>query len=110
MTSPENKLLMMNVSGCIFKREMIFCGCGKESVVRTSWTSRNPGRRFYSCLDRGSNCSFITWVDPEMCPRSILIIPGLLKSKNEAERKCRAVTDERNSLRKYLFISWVFFL
>ncbi|KAL8197747.1 hypothetical protein R6Q57_024281 [Mikania cordata] len=73
---------------------MVFCGCGKEAVIRTSWTSRNPGRRFYSCPDQGSNCSFITWVDPEMCPRSILIISGLLKSKNEAERKCHSATDE----------------
>ncbi|KAL8230034.1 hypothetical protein R6Q57_014934 [Mikania cordata] len=87
---------------------MVFCGCGKEVVIRTSWTSRNPGRRFCSCPDQGSNCSFITWVDPEMCPRSILIISDLLKSKNEAEQKCRAVTDECKSLRKYLLISWSF--
>ncbi|KAL8226529.1 hypothetical protein R6Q57_016361 [Mikania cordata] len=85
---------------------MVFCGCGKEAVIRTSWTSRYPGRRFYSCPDQESSCSFITWVDPEMCPRSILIIPGLLKSKNKAERKCRAATDECKSLRKYLLISW----
>ncbi|KAL8243383.1 hypothetical protein R6Q59_009641 [Mikania micrantha] len=87
---------------------MVFCGCGKEAVIRTSWTSRNPGRRFYSCPDQRSNCSFITWVDPEMCPRSIMIIPGLLKSKNEAERKCRVATEECKSLRKYLLISWSF--
>ncbi|KAL8249741.1 hypothetical protein R6Q59_006609 [Mikania micrantha] len=88
---------------------MVFCWCGKEAVIRTSWTSRNPGRRFYSCPDQRSNCSFITWVDPKMCPISILIIPGLLKSKNEAERKCRVATEECKSLRKYLLISWVFF-
>ncbi|KAL8260114.1 hypothetical protein R6Q59_028067 [Mikania micrantha] len=73
---------------------MVFCGCGKEAVIRTSWTSRNLGSRFYSYPEQRSNCSFITWVDPEMCPRSILIIPGLLKSKNEAERKCRVATEE----------------
>ncbi|GJX91111.1 hypothetical protein Tco_0344437, partial [Tanacetum coccineum] len=25
------------------------CACGLEAVIRTSWTNRNPGRRFYGC-------------------------------------------------------------
>ncbi|KAL8208957.1 hypothetical protein R6Q57_008369, partial [Mikania cordata] len=92
-----------------FRRAMVFCGCGKEAMIQTSWTSRNPGRRFYSCPDKGSNCSFITWVDPEMCPRSVVIIPSLLKSKNEAERNCRAAIHQCKILRRYLLTSWVFF-
>ncbi|GJZ54525.1 hypothetical protein Tco_0609410 [Tanacetum coccineum] len=27
---------------------MVRCACGLEAVIRTSWTNRNPGRRFYS--------------------------------------------------------------
>nr|KAJ0193577.1 hypothetical protein LSAT_V11C800404450 [Lactuca sativa] len=29
--------------------KMVLCFCGNVVVVRTSWTSRNPGRRFYAC-------------------------------------------------------------
>ncbi|GJQ89386.1 zinc finger, GRF-type containing protein [Tanacetum coccineum] len=25
------------------------CACGLEAVIRTSWTNRNSGRRFYGC-------------------------------------------------------------
>nr|GEV15174.1 zinc finger, GRF-type [Tanacetum cinerariifolium] len=28
---------------------MIRCACGLKAVIRTSWTNRNPGRRFYGC-------------------------------------------------------------
>ncbi|GKA30419.1 zinc finger, GRF-type containing protein [Tanacetum coccineum] len=28
---------------------MVHCACGLEAVIRTSWTNRNPGRRFYGC-------------------------------------------------------------
>ncbi|GJS79517.1 zinc finger, GRF-type containing protein [Tanacetum coccineum] len=28
---------------------MVHCACGLEAVMRTSWTNRNPGRRFYGC-------------------------------------------------------------
>ncbi|GJV90712.1 hypothetical protein Tco_1538525 [Tanacetum coccineum] len=28
---------------------MVRCACGLEAVIRTSWTNRNPGLRFYGC-------------------------------------------------------------
>ena len=28
---------------------MVVCTCGKPAVVKTSWTNRNPGRRFFGC-------------------------------------------------------------
>ncbi|KAK1440083.1 hypothetical protein QVD17_05908 [Tagetes erecta] len=82
---------------------MEYCSCGKLAVLRTSWTPRNPGRRFYGCPDKGSACPFIGWYDPSMCRRSMEIIPGLLRSKNQAEAQARKV-------KKYLMISWVGFL
>ncbi|GKC61567.1 hypothetical protein Tco_1089165 [Tanacetum coccineum] len=54
-------------------------------MVRTSWTPRHPGRRFLSCPDVGLNCRFIDWVDPPMCQRSTLIIPGLLRNINNLQ-------------------------
>ncbi|KAL8237482.1 hypothetical protein R6Q59_018563 [Mikania micrantha] len=64
---------------------MVFCWFGKQAMLTTSWTSRNPGRRFYGCPEKGSNCKFVGWHDPEMCQRSLEIISGLLRSKNELE-------------------------
>ncbi|PWA98152.1 hypothetical protein CTI12_AA022000 [Artemisia annua] len=28
---------------------MVHCWCSRHVIIRTSWTSNNPGRRFYSC-------------------------------------------------------------
>jgi hypothetical protein len=120
---------------------MVYCWCGKEAMMRTSWTSRNPGRRFYCCpstvcpltnycysycrcsiiihcafLNQGSRCNFFGWYDPEMCKRSMEIIPGLLRSKNEVESlrdlleaKLRASEEDARLKKKYLVFSWIFF-
>ncbi|GJY89044.1 retrovirus-related pol polyprotein from transposon TNT 1-94 [Tanacetum coccineum] len=34
---------------------MVRCACGLEAVIRTSWTNRNPGRRFYGCPTLGDS-------------------------------------------------------
>ncbi|CAA0827085.1 Unknown protein, partial [Striga hermonthica] len=26
-----------------------FCGCGKRTIMVTSWTDNNPGRRYATC-------------------------------------------------------------
>ncbi|PWA39777.1 zinc finger, GRF-type [Artemisia annua] len=57
----------------------------QQAITRTSWTSANPGRRFYGCPDEGSSCRWIGWYDPKMCARSRMIIPGLLRGRNELE-------------------------
>ncbi|KAL8224509.1 hypothetical protein R6Q57_019984 [Mikania cordata] len=89
--------------------EMVFCWCGKVAIVRTSWTDKNPGRRFYLCPDKGSNCRFIRWLDPVICDRSMVIIPGLLKSKNEVETNLQSSEAANGQLKKYLIISWIGF-
>ncbi|GJU84372.1 zinc finger, GRF-type containing protein [Tanacetum coccineum] len=56
------------------------CACGLEVVIRTSWTNRNPGRRFYGCPTLSPTCvDFLRWYDPPMCQWSIQIIPWLLR-------------------------------
>ncbi|KAL8234097.1 hypothetical protein R6Q59_020197 [Mikania micrantha] len=67
---------------------MAFCACGKQAIVRTSWTSKNPG--------------FIRWFDPPMCDRSVDIIPGLLKYKNGLQMQLKASVVESKSLKKKL--------
>ncbi|PWA63815.1 zinc finger, GRF-type [Artemisia annua] len=66
---------------------MVVCTCGKPAVVKTSWTNRNPGRRFFGCPTIGSNCPFLGWLDPPICPRSVEIIPGLLRRINDFQEE-----------------------
>nr|GEU66310.1 hypothetical protein [Tanacetum cinerariifolium] len=52
----------------------------------TSWTNRNPGRHFYGCPTLSPTCvDFLRWYDPPMYQRSVQIILGLLRSRNELE-------------------------
>nr|XP_027070246.1 uncharacterized protein LOC113695370 [Coffea arabica]XP_027103353.1 uncharacterized protein LOC113724674 [Coffea arabica] len=64
-----------------------FCDCGKQTLMMTSWTAMNPGRRFCRCAKyrEQGGCIYWDWVDPEMCQRSKEIIPGLLRSMNKME-------------------------
>ncbi|XP_076905839.1 uncharacterized protein LOC143561731 [Bidens hawaiensis] len=77
---------------------MVFCECGKEAVIKTSWTDKNPGRGFYSCPVQGSNCKFIGWFDHKKCQRCMDIIPGLLRAKNSLEEANNSLEDAKNKL------------
>ncbi|KAL8556560.1 hypothetical protein ACS0TY_004131 [Phlomoides rotata] len=79
----------------------VACYCGKKALIRTSWTDQNPGRRFLCCVNsrRREGCVFWKWEDPEMCMRSKMIIPGLLRRVNAAEaeiEKLRASVKKQN--------------
>ncbi|GJT78320.1 hypothetical protein Tco_1045045 [Tanacetum coccineum] len=65
---------------------MICRRCGSVGVITTSWTSTNPGRRFFGCSKRGANCGIIDWYDPPMCDRAVQIIPGLLRRINHLQQ------------------------
>ncbi|GJU53404.1 zinc finger, GRF-type containing protein [Tanacetum coccineum] len=87
---------------------MVRCACGLDVVIRTSWTNRNSGRRFYGCPTLSPACvNFLRWFDPPMCQRSVQIIPGLLRSRNELEEILAMVEEKRRKLLKFLIISWV---
>ncbi|PWA61534.1 hypothetical protein CTI12_AA372150 [Artemisia annua] len=81
--------------------------CGAPSIIRTSWTPTNPGRRFYCC---SKTCGLIDWYDPEMCPRSKQIIPGLLNSMNQLQAQVNGNRVEAKWVKKVLVISWLIFL
>ncbi|GKA77915.1 zinc finger, GRF-type containing protein [Tanacetum coccineum] len=86
---------------------MVRCACGLEAVIRTSWTNRNSGRRFYGCPTLSPTCvNFLRWYDPPMCQRSVQIIPGLLRSRNELEEILAMVEEKRRKLLTFLIISW----
>ncbi|PWA56021.1 zinc finger, GRF-type [Artemisia annua] len=91
---------------------VLICDCGKQATIKTSWTNRNPGRRFYCC----PSCGFIGWMDPPMCCRAVVVIPGLLRARNELEeeleeqlRLMREKDQRIKKLNKFLIFSWLFF-
>ncbi|KAJ9565721.1 hypothetical protein OSB04_001687, partial [Centaurea solstitialis] len=84
------------------------CNCGSIGSIKTSWTSRNPGRRFYSCSNKKQRCGFIRWFDPPMCSRSMEVIPGLLNSKNQLDAKIKEVKHEDRKWKLLFFITFVF--
>jgi len=44
--------------------EVPFCGCQQPAVIRTSGSSANPGRQFYTCgRPREEQCGLFVWVD-----------------------------------------------
>ncbi|GJU74249.1 zinc finger, GRF-type containing protein [Tanacetum coccineum] len=53
------------------------------------------------------NVPMTWWYDPPMCQRSVQIIPGLLRSRNELEEILAMVEEKRHKLLKFLIISWV---
>ncbi|GJV69620.1 hypothetical protein Tco_1485129 [Tanacetum coccineum] len=57
---------------------MVRCSkCDSIGVIPTSWTSENPGRRFYCCSKRGSNHGFIDWYYEETCQCSVQVMKQL---------------------------------
>ncbi|XP_031093055.1 uncharacterized protein LOC115997606 [Ipomoea triloba] len=68
---------------------ILHCNCGNELTLQTSWSSENPGRRFWNCVGINGmhSCGFFAWFDPPMCLRSKKIIPELLKRVNRNEEE-----------------------
>ncbi|KAK6132756.1 hypothetical protein DH2020_033484 [Rehmannia glutinosa] len=62
------------------------CHCGRNSVVKTSWTDLNPGRRYKACKK--------FWVSF----RAQQIIPGLLKRINKHDNEVVKLKDEVQKL------------
>ncbi|XP_043723808.1 uncharacterized protein LOC122670862 isoform X1 [Telopea speciosissima] len=53
----------MDIDGQSFPEMQCPCGVG-ACIVRTSWTEKNPGRKFYGCSGiQGRKCDFFKWCD-----------------------------------------------
>ncbi|CAH9093165.1 unnamed protein product [Cuscuta europaea] len=62
------------------------CYCGIPAKIMISWTNDNRGRRFIACSrGTGACCNMFEWLDEEMCYRSTMIIPGLLRKIKKLE-------------------------
>nr|XP_043633159.1 uncharacterized protein LOC122604336 [Erigeron canadensis] len=44
-----------------------YCNCGEKMYILTSWTSRNPGRRFVRCPNvKSRSCTTFNFIDEEL--------------------------------------------
>ncbi|KAG5525179.1 hypothetical protein RHGRI_031753 [Rhododendron griersonianum] len=86
-----------------------FCYCGKVGKTTTSWTDSNPGRRFIGCESYGKAgaCGYFEWVDPPMCARSRVVIPGLIRSNGRLEAQLKRQNKMKQLLGLALITSWV---
>ncbi|CAN1777279.1 hypothetical protein LINPERHAP1_LOCUS13997 [Linum perenne] len=78
------------------------CKCHLPTVVLTSWTEDNPGRRFFSC-GRGyevnnPRCDFFMWVDAPIEDRAKQVINGLLRKLRQYERQMKMERVGMNSM------------
>ncbi|MFS7970492.1 putative transcription factor GRF family [Helianthus anomalus] len=48
------------LTGTLVLVSQVVCACGSATIIRTSWTATNPGRRFHCCAREGSNCGFVS--------------------------------------------------
>ncbi|PWA67560.1 zinc finger, GRF-type [Artemisia annua] len=64
----------------------------------------------YIVTVEGSSCRWIGWYDPEMCARSRMIIPGLLRRRNELEERLEVAQGDVWKWKIYLVLSWILFL
>ncbi|KAK6148207.1 hypothetical protein DH2020_019119 [Rehmannia glutinosa] len=76
------------------------CHCGRNSIVKTSWTNLNPGRRYKACTKfrEVGGCHYFSWIDSPMCSRAQQIIPGLLKRINKHDNEVVKLKDEVQKL------------
>ncbi|KAH0708604.1 hypothetical protein KY284_010031 [Solanum tuberosum] len=67
--------------------EEVRCKHGFVLPLLTSWTPRNPSRRYWGCPYYGNarSCDFWLWKDDYIDPRSKFVIPKLLGRIAELE-------------------------
>ncbi|KAL1805327.1 hypothetical protein ACET3Z_028395 [Daucus carota] len=47
------------------------CDCGKRAAMYTSWSLKNPGRRFFTCSEKAElRCEYFQWFDQEVDGRN----------------------------------------
>ncbi|KAM7459313.1 hypothetical protein LguiA_036307 [Lonicera macranthoides] len=89
----------------------VTCHCFRRARMVTSWTDLNPGRRFLTCGNtekmQNNDCGFFRWVDPSMCERSRVVIPGLLRRINTIEAEVSRSKSREKKWFLLLILTWV---
>ncbi|PWA63782.1 zinc finger, GRF-type [Artemisia annua] len=84
---------------------MVLCACGLQVVVRTSWTNRNPGRRFYSCPAYDA-LEDVLALEQERADFEEHMANKEETWANQVEFQEKMEEQRAKKLRKYLNISW----
>ena len=91
-------------------QKMPICACGnRDLAIVTSWSDRNPRRRFWSCIRNERMCDWIGWFDEPMCPRSVEVIPGLIRSMNKLQESLQRATLQARMYKLIILFSWGLF-
>ena len=72
---------------------------GEKTVIKTSWMTLNPGRKFWSCDNQSCNRTF-EWVEDDIPERARRIISGLLTSRSRLELVLKKIKKKE----KYLWV------
>ncbi|WOH11753.1 hypothetical protein DCAR_0831244 [Daucus carota subsp. sativus] len=93
--SPIGKTGSSSSIDSVRKEEHKSCFCGRRARVFTSWTLKNPGRRFYTCATPKNNgCHYFEWFAEEFCPRSLDVITHLNHRRIYLEEKLKVVEED----------------
>ncbi|KAL7092205.1 hypothetical protein ACP275_12G151300 [Erythranthe tilingii] len=67
--SSHNRSNIGSRNGWSLPLETVTCRCGFELSTLTSWSEKNPGRKFRACPNYTSPscCGYFEWVDEEVC-------------------------------------------
>ncbi|CAI9279395.1 unnamed protein product [Lactuca saligna] len=122
LTSMAMMILVVVIGPCIYPphrsclhRErklwkMPICACGnRDLAIVTSWSDLNPRRRFWSCLRNERRCGWIGWFDEPMCPRSVEVMPGLIRSMNKLQESLQQATLQARMYKLFILFSWGLF-
>nr|XP_017245956.1 PREDICTED: ERI1 exoribonuclease 2-like [Daucus carota subsp. sativus] len=75
------------------KDEYGTCFCGRRARICTSWTLKNPGRRFYKCASAKGmeGCHFFEWFEEDFSPKVSEVITHLNQRRIFLEEKLELV-------------------
>ncbi|CAI9290670.1 unnamed protein product [Lactuca saligna] len=89
---------------------MLICACGnRDLAIVTSWSDRNLGRQFWSCLRNERRCGWSGWFDEPMCHRSVEVIPRLIRSMNKLQESLQQATLQARMYKLIILFSWALF-
>ncbi|XP_057989111.1 uncharacterized protein LOC131172185 [Hevea brasiliensis] len=78
---------------------VVMCRHGLRASIYTSWTLRNPGRRFSRCGYReGNDCNFFQWYDPSSHGLEKEILTYLLRQRNTFKEKVKGLEELNNTI------------
>ncbi|KAL2898770.1 DNA topoisomerase 3-alpha [Bienertia sinuspersici] len=85
------------------ERRQIKCYCGLPIGRRTSWTDRNPGRKFMCCKfyepeTEWRGCNFFNWIDEDMTEWQRNVIDKLVLEMKLVEAQLDAAHNEVKEL------------